>query len=68
MLAGHMVRQGNIELVELPERTLEGPGEIIFQPEVACLCGSDILFFGWSEFWRDPRCTVMAVERAETIV
>jgi threonine dehydrogenase-like Zn-dependent dehydrogenase len=40
-------------LVEAPEPTLEpgaegaaqGAGEIIFQPELACLCGSDLLFF-----------------------
>jgi len=39
-------------LVEVPEPTLTAattgpaePGEIIFQPEHTCLCGSDLPFF-----------------------
>ncbi|HUG90192.1 MAG TPA: zinc-binding dehydrogenase [Planctomycetaceae bacterium] len=56
MLAGHITAPGRIELIEveeprLPERTSHAslPGEIIFQPELACLCGSDIPFFEHSD-------------------
>ncbi len=34
-----------VKLVEVPEQTLTGPGEILFQPELACLCGSDLLYY-----------------------
>jgi threonine dehydrogenase-like Zn-dependent dehydrogenase len=47
-----MYAPGKIRLVDVPEPTLDGPstapegvGEIIFQPELACLCGSDLLYF-----------------------
>ena len=46
---------GRIELIdieepELPERPPDdAPGEILFQPELACLCGSDIPFFEHSD-------------------
>ena len=52
MFAGNIYQPRKIKLVDVPEFTLdrratdeEGPGEIIFQPELACLCGSDLLFF-----------------------
>lgn len=48
MLAGQIVEKGKIDLIEIPEPTLAdgtGAGEIIFQPELACLCGSDIPHF-----------------------
>lgn len=52
MLAGQIYAPGKIRLVGAPEPTLEpameggnGSGDIIFQPELACLCGSDLLFF-----------------------
>ena len=52
MLAGHIHAPGKIKLVNVLEPRLEprppgetGPGEIIFQVELACLCGSDLLFF-----------------------
>ena len=50
MLAGRFTEARRIELVEtaepslLDEGTDEG-GEIIFQPELTCLCGSDLPFF-----------------------
>lgn len=34
-----------VKLVDVPEQTLQGPGEILFQPELACLCGSDLPYF-----------------------
>ncbi|MGE0606508.1 MAG: zinc-binding dehydrogenase [Pirellulales bacterium] len=46
MLAGDIYAPGKIRLVDVPEPTLDGPpGDIIFQVELACLCGSDLLFF-----------------------
>lgn len=47
MLAGHFPKPGRIELIEVPEPhwTTAGEGEILFQPEVACLCGSDLPYF-----------------------
>ena len=44
-----MTAPGRIELIEIPEPTLglaeNGAGEILFQPECTCLCGSDLPFF-----------------------
>ena len=46
MLAGHIVAPNRIELISIPEPTLDGSeGEIIFQPEQTCLCGSDLPYF-----------------------
>ncbi len=52
MLAGQISAPGQIELIDVPEPELtpngdqsNGQGEIIFQPECACLCGSDMPFF-----------------------
>jgi threonine dehydrogenase-like Zn-dependent dehydrogenase len=52
LLAGHITAPGRIELIELPEPTLDNPpadpalpGDIIFQPEHTCLCGSDLPYF-----------------------
>ncbi len=47
MLTGRIVAKGDIQLVETDEpRLAEGEtGKIIFQPEIACLCGSDLPFF-----------------------
>lgn len=52
MLAGSFPEKHRIELVNVPEpvlapRTADArcPGEILFQPEVACLCGSDLPYF-----------------------
>lgn len=50
MLAGEIFAPGRIRLVDVAEPRLngaaaEGDGDIIFQPELACLCGSDLLFF-----------------------
>jgi threonine dehydrogenase-like Zn-dependent dehydrogenase len=52
LLAGEIYAPGKIRLIDAPEPSLEqlvegspGGGEIIFQVELACLCGSDLLFF-----------------------
>lgn len=51
MLAGHFPAKHRIELIEVAEPELrpappEGePGEVLFQPEIACLCGSDLPYF-----------------------
>lgn len=51
LLAAHIHAPGKIKLIDVPEPTLghggEDPesGEIIFQVELSCLCGSDLLFF-----------------------
>lgn len=52
MLAGNIHAPGKIDLIEVPEPRLEPrppgdstAGDIIFEVELACLCGSDLLFF-----------------------
>lgn len=50
MLAGRIVQKGFIQLVEIEEPRLgppqaTGEEEIIFQPEITCLCGSDLPYF-----------------------
>lgn len=51
MFAGSIPSRGRIELVPAPEPTLTDeqgvvvPNAIIFQPELACLCGSDLPYF-----------------------
>lgn len=51
MFAGQIYDRQKIRLVDVPEpklgpRPADGtPGEILFQPELACLCGSDLTFF-----------------------
>lgn len=49
LLAGNIIEAGKIELVEVAEPELpprrNGEGDIIFQPELGCLCGSDIPYF-----------------------
>lgn len=56
MLAGHFPAKHRIELIEVPEPELNGQspdtkdaGQIIFQPEVSCLCGSDLPYFNAEE-------------------
>jgi threonine dehydrogenase-like Zn-dependent dehydrogenase len=47
VLAGRIVERGRIALVEVEEPSLpaSSAGEIIFQPEIGCLCGSDRPYF-----------------------
>ncbi len=51
MLAGHIYSPRKIKLIDVPDLPLSeadsenGEGQILFQPELACLCGSDLLFF-----------------------
>ena len=53
MLAGQCVGCRDLRLVDVAEPELPDsttlPGQIIFQPEMTCLCGSDLPFFD-SEF------------------
>jgi len=58
MLAGQFIGPGRIELVDVPEPELSprssdpsSPGQIIFQPECTCLCGSDLPFFRGTDEW-----------------
>lgn len=58
MLAGSFPGPCRIELIDVPEAVLPprssepaAPGQIIFQPECTCLCGSDLPYFkGTDEF------------------
>jgi threonine dehydrogenase-like Zn-dependent dehydrogenase len=45
MLAGEIYAPEKIRLIDVPEMSLDRPGEILLQVELACLCGSDLLFF-----------------------
>ncbi len=46
MLAGQITAPGRIELIDVAEPGLPpAPGHILFQPELACLCGSDLPYF-----------------------
>jgi threonine dehydrogenase-like Zn-dependent dehydrogenase len=51
LLAGQIYDRCKIRLIDVPEPQLErrptadGDGDILFQPELACLCGSDLTFF-----------------------
>lgn len=47
MFAAQITRPGRIELVDHAEPELgpDTPGSIIFQPRMACLCGSDLPYF-----------------------
>jgi threonine dehydrogenase-like Zn-dependent dehydrogenase len=49
LFAAHITGPSRIELVESPEPALkpqsDGRRQIIFQPELTCLCGSDLPFF-----------------------
>jgi threonine dehydrogenase-like Zn-dependent dehydrogenase len=56
VLAGQIYAPRKIRLIELPEPELPpdvadplADGEILFQPELACLCGSDLPFFDAQE-------------------
>lgn len=57
MLTGDMYAPGKIRLIEVPDPVLlpappDGcSGQIIFQPETTCLCGSDLPYFNhWGEW------------------
>ncbi|HIF31357.1 MAG: zinc-binding dehydrogenase [Pirellulaceae bacterium] len=46
MLAGIIDEKRKVRLVEVDEPALgDGHGQILFQPELACLCGSDLPYF-----------------------
>ena len=47
MLAAEIYAPRQIRMIDIEEPTLadSAAGDIIFQPELACLCGSDLLYF-----------------------
>ena len=45
MLAGQIKKLGQIKLIDHPEPELVKPGQVIFKPEMACLCGDRIVIF-----------------------
>ena len=51
MYAGHFYEPTKVKLVDVPEQTLDNTlledkgSRIVFQPELACLCGSDLTYF-----------------------
>ncbi len=47
MIAGQFTSRRKVQLIEVDEPTLsdDTPGQIVFQPEITCLCGSDLPFF-----------------------
>ena len=53
MFAGHIPAAGRIELIDVPEPEWPPPDgfgpAVLFRPEVACLCGSDLPYFDQSE-------------------
>jgi threonine dehydrogenase-like Zn-dependent dehydrogenase len=53
MFAGHIPAPGRIELIDVPEPAwppaTESGAAILFEPELACLCGSDLPYFELSE-------------------
>ncbi len=58
MLAGNFIGPCRIELIDVPEPVLppppsdpSAPGQILFQPECTCLCGSDLPYFKGSDEW-----------------
>jgi len=47
MFAGRFADKRKVEILDVPDAalTVDGTGEILFQPELTCLCGSDLPFF-----------------------
>jgi threonine dehydrogenase-like Zn-dependent dehydrogenase len=48
LLAGHILARRKITLVDIPEPELDKsspPGQILFEPHLSCLCGSDLPYF-----------------------
>jgi threonine dehydrogenase-like Zn-dependent dehydrogenase len=58
LFAAHITAPSRIELVEVPEAVLkeqpDGRRQIIFQPELTCLCGSDLPYFLRSDEQPNP--------------
>ena len=72
MFAAHITAPSRIELVEAPEPTLEaqpdGRRQIVFQPEMTCLCGSDLPFFQRGEEQPNPQIGHSLHEMTGTVV
>jgi threonine dehydrogenase-like Zn-dependent dehydrogenase len=58
LFAAQITAPSRIELIDVPEPALEasadGNGQILFQPELTCLCGSDLPYFLRSEEQPEP--------------
>ena len=57
MLAGDIYEPGRIRLIDIAEPKLgseDGPGKIVFQPTLGCLCGSDIPYFNRDDTRFEP--------------
>jgi threonine dehydrogenase-like Zn-dependent dehydrogenase len=58
LFAAHITAPYRIQLVEAPEPSLEaqpdGRRQIVFQPELTCLCGSDLPYFQRGEEQSNP--------------
>jgi threonine dehydrogenase-like Zn-dependent dehydrogenase len=58
VLAGRIHAPGRIDLIEVAEPELkpreDKAGQVIFQPECACLCGSDLPYFEMNGEFHDP--------------
>src|SRR5215472_16724410 len=55
MKAAQITARGRIDLVDRPDLGAPRDGEIIFQAETGCLCGSDIPFFSETQaFYPQP--------------
>ena len=62
LFAGRIYAPRRIELIDVPEPVLDGKsghrnagGDILFQPQLAALCGSDLLFFETGDPEHPPR-------------
>ncbi|GAB4146298.1 MAG: L-threonine 3-dehydrogenase [Planctomycetaceae bacterium] len=69
MLAGSITEPNRIELIDVPEPEFSNNGtpEIIFQPELTCLCGSDLPFFTMNGEW-EPQLGHSLHEMIGTVV
>lgn len=72
MFAAQITGPSRIEIVDAPEPSLSksatGAKQIVFQPELTCLCGSDIPFFLRGEEQPAPKLGHSLHEMIGTVV
>lgn len=73
MFAAEIHAPSTIRLIDAPEPSLDddrddGSGRIVFQPELGCLCGSDVPFFRRVEFGATPQIGHSMHELIGTVV
>ena len=72
MFAAQITGPSRIEMVDVPEPALPaaagGQPQIVFQPELTCLCGSDLPFFLRAEEQPDPQLGHSLHEMIGTVV